>query len=160
MTTLPEPSAWRYTHEESGRFIAYQYDTTRPKNCHHPNYTPMFTQGQLLQTVNALKAELDTLRANNRELSANVHTRQLNEYGQACFEEGRKSNPPLEPMTAVADRFAHILALELECVLADRPHYYDKAMQVLNEYRMAMNAIHEQHSPTFMGEPVLGGIEP
>lgn len=65
-----------------------------------------------------------------------------------------------EPMQAVADRFAHSLALELECVLADRPRYYDKAMQVLGEYRMAMNAIHEQHSPTFMGEPVLGGIEP
>jgi hypothetical protein len=59
----------------------------------------------------------------------------------------------VEPMTEVADRFAHRLALELECVLADRPSYYNKAMQVLSEYRSAMNAIHEQHSPTFMGEP-------
>lgn len=63
-------------------------------------------------------------------------------------------------MTVVADRYAHRLALELECVLADRPHYYDKAMQALSEYRSAMNAIHEQQCPTFMGEPVLGGIEP
>lgn len=181
MTTLPTPSAWRYTHEESGRIFGYQYDTVRPKNYNHPNYTPMFTQGQ------------------------------LNQYGQACFEEGRSSTPPTygwliasdeemvcahlgvaelsdsfgvakkklqslidwhiavatDPavngaaaMTAVADRFAHSLALELECVLADRPNYYDKAMQVLSEYRMEMNAIHEQHSPTFMGEPVLGEIEP
>jgi hypothetical protein len=33
------------------------------------------------------------------------------------------------------------------------PAEYDKAMQVLSEYRSAMNEIHEQHSPTFMGEP-------
>ena len=61
----------------------------------------------------------------------------------------------VEPMTEVADRYAHRMALELECVLADRPGYYDKAMQVLSEYRSAMNAIHEQHSPTHMGEPLL-----
>ena len=60
-----------------------------------------------------------------------------------------------EPMIEVADRYAHRLALELECVLADRPGYYDKAMQVLGEYRSAMNAIHERHSPTFMGEPLI-----
>jgi hypothetical protein len=60
-----------------------------------------------------------------------------------------------EPMTEVADRFAHRMALELEYVLADRLGYYNKAMQVLSEYRSAMNDIHEQHSPTFMGEPKL-----
>ncbi len=64
----------------------------------------------------------------------------------------------IEPMTEVADRYAHRLALELECVLADRPDYYDKAMQVLGEYRSAMNAIHEQHSPTHMGEPLLHNV--
>lgn len=61
----------------------------------------------------------------------------------------------IEEMDEVALKFAHSLALELECVLADRPGYYDKAMQVLGEYRSAMNAIHEQHSPTHMGEPLL-----
>jgi hypothetical protein len=61
MTQIPAPSAWRYTHKESGQFIVYQYDTARPKNCNHPNYTPMFTAGQ------------------------------LNQYGQACFEEGVNS---------------------------------------------------------------------
>ena len=55
-------------------------------------------------------------------------------------------------MDEVAHRFAHPLALELECVLADRPGYYDRAMQLIGEYRSAMNAIHEQHSPTHMGE--------
>lgn len=78
---------------------------------------------------------------------------QMNRYGQACYEEGRDARALVEPMTEVADRFAHCMALELECVLADRPGYYDRAMQVLSEYRSAMNAIHEQHSPTFMGEP-------
>ena len=61
-----------------------------------------------------------------------------------------------EPMTEVADRFAHRMALELECVLSDGAYsnkWYKSAMQVLSEYRSAMNAIHEQHSPTFMGEP-------
>jgi hypothetical protein len=58
-------------------------------------------------------------------------------------------------MDEVAHRFAHPLALELECVLADRPGYYDRAMQLIGEYRSAMNAIHEQHSPTHMGEPLL-----
>jgi hypothetical protein len=66
----------------------------------------------------------------------------------------------LEPMKEVADRFAHRLALELECVLADRNVNWDRAINLIGEYRSAMNAIHEQHSPTFMGEPVIGGPTP
>ena len=59
-------------------------------------------------------------------------------------------------MAAVADRFAHKLALDLECVLADYSGtWYDAAMTTLGAYREAMNAIHERESPTFMGEPVL-----
>ena len=84
---------------------------------------------------------------------------QMNQYGQACFDEGVSSVHTLEPMAEVADRYAHRMALELECVLADRPGYYDKAMQVLGEYRSAMNAIHEQHSQTHMGEPLLHNAE-
>ena len=61
----------------------------------------------------------------------------------------------IEEMDEVAQRFAHILALELECVLADRPGYYEKALLVLGKYRSAMNDIHEKHSPTHMGEPLL-----
>jgi hypothetical protein len=63
-----------------------------------------------------------------------------------------------EPMTEVADRYAHRMALELECVLSDGAYsnkWYKSAMQVLSEYRSAMNAIHEKQSPTFMGEPKL-----
>lgn len=69
---------------------------------------------------------------------------------------GVLAEPEQEPMTEVADRFAHRMALELECVLSDGAYsnkWYVSAMQVLSEYRSAMNAIHEQHSPTFMGEP-------
>ena len=59
-------------------------------------------------------------------------------------------------MAAVADRFAHKLALDLECVLADYSGtWYDTAMTTLGAYREAMNAIHERESPTFMGEPLL-----
>ena len=49
MKKLPAPSAWRYTHHIPDGAISYQYDTAKPKNCNHPNYTPMFTQGQLNQ---------------------------------------------------------------------------------------------------------------
>ena len=62
-------------------------------------------------------------------------------------------------MDEVAIMFAHSLALELECVLADRPGYYEKALLVLGKYRSAMNDIHEQHSPTHMGEPLLHTLE-
>ena len=59
-------------------------------------------------------------------------------------------------MSAVADQFAHKLALDLECVLADYSGtWYDTAINTLSAYREAMNAIHERESPTFMGEPVL-----
>lgn len=61
-------------------------------------------------------------------------------------------------MDSVAINHAHRMALELECVLSDGAYsnrWYKSAMQVLSEYRSAMNAIHEQHSPTFMGEPLL-----
>jgi len=63
----------------------------------------------------------------------------------------------LQPMTAVADRYAHRLALSLECILADdySGAWWNDALTLLGEYRSAMNAIHEQHSPTWMGEPVL-----
>ena len=58
-------------------------------------------------------------------------------------------------MSDVADRFAHRLALDLECIL---PHYsgpwYGDAMRTLEAYRAAMRDIHEDSCPTHMGEPV------
>ena len=128
---LPAPSAWRYTHHIPDGTISYQYDTARPKNCNHQNYTPMFTQGQ------------------------------LNQYGQACFEEGRDARAMVEPMTDVADRYAHRMAMVLECVLMDRAsdRWWNEGVQLIGEYRSAMNAIHEQHSPTHMGEPLLHNAE-
>ena len=125
---LPTPSAWRYTHKDRGdNFISYSYSTEKPKMSDHPLYTPMFTQGQ------------------------------LNQYGQMCFDKGYHGVETINEMQGVADRFAHRLALELECVLADRNVNWDRAMNLIGEYRSAMNAIHEQHSPTFMGEPVIEG---
>ena len=68
----------------------------------------------------------------------------------------------IEEMDEVAHRFAHPLALELECVLAERNANWDRATNLIGEYRSAMNAIHEQHSPTHIGEPLLpnAGAEP
>lgn len=66
-----------------------------------------------------------------------------------------------EEMTKVADRFAHRMALDLECVLADYSgKWWDTAMQTLGDYRSAMNAIHERESPTFMGEPLIPKDKP
>lgn len=95
------------------------------------------------------QAAQQALEALESGLAFDAHSTVLQNLREALAQ------PEQEPMTEVADRFAHRMALELECVLADRPGYYDKAMQVLFEYRSAMNDIHEQHSPTFMGEPKL-----
>lgn len=104
---------------------------------------------------------------------------QMDAYGRACADAAIKADKAqrdkllsanalatahetieamqqVEPMNAVAIEYAHRLALELECVLADRNTNWDRAMNLIGEYRSAMNAIHEQHSPTHMGEPVLG----
>ena len=64
--------------------------------------------------------------------------------------------PVIDEMDAVASKYAHKMALDLECVLSDYSgKWWDAAMQTLGEYRSAMNAIHERESPTHMGEPVL-----
>jgi len=62
----------------------------------------------------------------------------------------------IDEMSAIADRYAHRMAMHLECIMYDYSgKFYNEAMQTLGEYRSAMNAIHERVSPTFMGEPVL-----
>ena len=73
---LPTPSAWRYTHHLTNGTIAYQYDTDKPKNCNHPNYTPMFTQGQVMQMVNRLQEEIEALitEGQRNEQLANQNT--------------------------------------------------------------------------------------
>lgn len=64
--------------------------------------------------------------------------------------------PIIDEMDAVASKYAHKLALDLECVLSDyNGKWWDTAMQTIGEYRMAMNRIHERESPTHMGEPAL-----
>ena len=75
---------------------------------------------------------------------------------QALIDRGAAAvaEPLIDEMDAVASRYAHKLALDLECVLSNYiGPWYDTAMQTLSEYRMAMNRIHERESPTFMGEP-------
>lgn len=64
----------------------------------------------------------------------------------------------MSEMDEVAIEYAHRMALALECVLVDGAYsnkWYSSTMQILGEYRSAMNSIHEQHSPTFMGEPLI-----
>lgn len=63
---------------------------------------------------------------------------------------------PPDEMDAIAIKYAHKLALDLECVLSDYSgRWWDAAVNTIGEYRSAMNAIHERESPTFMGEPVI-----
>ena len=64
-------------------------------------------------------------------------------------------------MGAVADEFAHKLALDLECILAEYSgKWYDTAIDTLGKYRAAMREIHETISPTFMGEPLYAAPQP
>ena len=76
---------------------------------------------------------------------------------QAACAWQREQLDPADAMTEVADRFAHRMALVLECVLmgnsSDR--WWNEGHELIGEYRSAMNAIHERESPTFMGEPVI-----
>ena len=76
---------------------------------------------------------------------------------QAACAWQREEREPIDAMTEVADRFAHRMALVLECVLmgnsSDR--WWNEGHELIGEYRSAMNAIHERESPTFMGEPVI-----
>lgn len=61
-------------------------------------------------------------------------------------------------MSEVADKYAHRMAMLLECIVMSVPSgtaYWDEAMAALDGYRGEMNAIHEQDSPTHMGEPAL-----
>lgn len=80
---------------------------------------------------------------------------------QALIDKGKSAAPAvreplIDEMDAVASKYAHKLALDLECVLSDyNGKWWGTAMQTIGEYRMAMNRIHEQESPTHMGEPVL-----
>lgn len=63
---------------------------------------------------------------------------------------------PPDGMDTVAIKYAHKMALDLECILAEYGgSWYNTAMQTLGEYRSEMNAIHERECPTFMGEPVI-----
>ena len=112
--------------------------------------------------------EIDNLKAyamHERSLGAEAPNMRCQELEQdlqesanalATAHETIEAMQQVEPMNAVAIEYAHRLALELECVLADRNTNWDRAMNLIGEYRSAMNAIHEQHSPTHMGEPVLG----
>ena len=82
------------------------------------------------------------------------------ELQSACYEALSAApavrEPLIDEMDAVASRYAHKLALDLECVLSDyNGRWWDAAMNTIGGYRMAMNAIHERESPTHMGEPVL-----
>lgn len=65
----------------------------------------------------------------------------------------------ISEMDEVAHRFAHPLALSLECVISEpersTSRWWNEAINLIGEYRSEMNAIHEQESPTHMGEPVL-----
>lgn len=75
--------------------------------------------------------------------------------------EAAKKDSIAQGMSAVADEYAHRLAMELECVLAGyNGIWYDSALKTLSGYRDAMNKLHEQESPTFMGEPVLADTRP
>lgn len=86
---------------------------------------------------------------------ADVTQEQFNKLIEETLAQPEQ-DPMIAAMSHVADEYAHRLALDLECVLADyNGQWWDKAMQTIGGYRTAMNAIHEQVSPTHMGEPLV-----
>jgi hypothetical protein len=75
---------------------------------------------------------------------------------KGCCAALQNTEAAADAMAQVAEKYAHKLALDLECVLADYSgKWWDTAMQTISGYRSEMNAIHERESPTFMGEPVI-----
>lgn len=49
---------------------------------------------------------------------------------------------------------AHVLALELQCVLMNPDRFWHSAWNAIEAYRKAVNDAYPS-DPTFMGEPVL-----
>lgn len=81
---------------------------------------------------------------------------QMRAYADEAIAADRAARGVPDAMALVAEKYAHKLALDLECVLSgDTSRWWDTAMQTISDYRSEMNAIHERESPTFMGEPVL-----
>ena len=109
--------------------------------------------GTGLNTMPSFDGAIDAIAA-LREALAPDHLRDVAEKAAPAAPVVRE--PVIDEMDAVASKYAHKMALDLECVLSDYSgKWWDAAMQTLGEYRSAMNAIHERESPTHMGEPVL-----
>jgi len=109
--------------------------------------------GTGLNTMPSFDKAIDAIAA-LREALAPDHLRDVAEKVAPAAPVVRE--PVIDEMDAVASKYAHKMALDLECVLSDYSgKWWDAAMQTLGEYRSAMNAIHERESPTHMGEPVL-----
>ena len=77
-------------------------------------------------------------------------------YIESALLAQRDQGEAVAETVDVADRYAHQLAMWLELILFDYSgKYYNGALDALGKYRAEMNAIHEQESPTHMGEPVI-----
>lgn len=77
-------------------------------------------------------------------------------FARALLAQRDQGGEAVAETVDVADRYAHQLAMWLELILFDYGgKYYNGALDALGKYRAEMNAIHEQESPTHMGEPVI-----
>lgn len=88
--------------------------------------------------------------------STGIHPRNTSETPAISAWNTRQPAMPADAMAAVADRYAHVMAMHLGCILLNYSGpFSDEALQTWGEYRDAMNAIHEAESPTHMGEPLI-----
>lgn len=77
--------------------------------------------------------------------------------GRVKMQSQDRKDATSSEMSAIADRYAHVLAMHLECILLNYDGAFsDDSLRTLGEYRDAMSKIHERESPTYMGEPVIG----
>jgi len=136
--------------------VVFDYQASRTLACtpHLSNFRGSETGRVSGQTLNESNVPRSTFYKNFDGVIAQAYTADdMKRYGAERFKQGMDS---LDPMTEVADRFAHRLAMYLELVLFDyNGSYYDTAMDVLAQYRQDMDKITNEHCPTFMGEPVV-----
>lgn len=88
--------------------------------------------------------------------SAAYENGELVPLGRIVEAQTETDDATLRAINEVAHEHAHVLALNLECILYEYSgQWYDRAIDAMGKYRTAMCEIHERESPTHMGEPLI-----
>ena len=94
---------------------------------------------------------LEWMRAPNRKTAQLAFTHGP-EHQAAYWIEIAQSEPEVAAQNIDA-RFAHRLAIALECMILNPTRFYDEACALIDEYKSAWEEVNPS-LPTFMGEPI------